>query len=130
MSDSVLSAAHRVRPLLDLVDAEWAADALSDDDLCLPDEDAGDTAGTQQQAADDGEAEQDEAVLTDGQGVTWVLSLPKHAPGAAHGQRPILAMEGAAGTAHAALESADGMRWLDLGLQGFAAQAERQPAAR
>jgi hypothetical protein len=102
---------------LDLVDAEWAGDALSDDDLYLPDEGADDSAAAAAAAAagdgHGGTGDEDAGpVLTDGQGVTWSLSVPQHAVGGGvsgsgggggsgtdrNAAAPVLAMAGA-GTA-------------------------------
>ena len=138
MSDAQLSSAHHARDLLDIVDPEWAADSLSDDDLYLPDFAHADVHQT------DADSEDASAVLTDAQGVTWSMSLSTNtAPtsmgggGGGGGVRPplastataahgALAMVGGVG-AQSSFESADGMRWTDLGLQGFAASAARQP---
>jgi len=153
--DSALSAAHHARPLLDLVDPAWAADALSDDDLYLPDDGADDAAAaaaaaSAAQHAEGGGMNEEEAgpVLTDGQGVTWSLSIPRQAIGAnvlgsgggggsgtdRNTEAPVLAMAGAGvdgvGGALAGLESADGLRWTDLGLQAYAAHARKQQLPR
>ena len=127
--DSQLSSAHRARELLNVVDLEWQCDSLSDDDLHIPDE-----AIEPQPVADD--SDDNAAVLTDAQGCTWSLSLPANTAtgsGSGSGARAPTVTLGAAmvglgvGTAHASLESADGLRWTDLGLQAFAAQAAKQP---
>lgn len=130
--DGQLSAAHRSRQLLDLVDHEWMTDSLSDDDLHLPDV---------VEAAE--ELDDSAAVLTDSQGAAWSLSighrhsaasLARHADGG--DARAISEADAAvsaalaptiASTAANSVESPDGLRWTDLALAGFAATANRQP---
>lgn len=142
MSDAHLSSAHYSRELLDIVDADWAASSLSDDDLYLPESAHADVHQT------DADSEDASAVLTDAQGVTWSMSLASNTVatssssggGGGGGVRPPLNAAAAAASAslslvggvgvggpHSAVESADGLRWTDLGLQGFAASAARQP---
>ena len=148
--DGQLSAAHRPSAsLLDLVDDEWLCDSLSDDDLHLSDIGGSALIGG---AVD--EVDESAAVLQDRDGASWSLSVSAHSASSlanasasgvntqtnnsistpfgagASGQQMQMAFAGsinAGAGSTSAVESADGLRWTDLALAGFAAQANKQP---
>jgi hypothetical protein len=127
--DGQLSDAHRTRQLLDLVDHAWLTDSLSDDELHLPD------GASSEQVEEVDESSSAAAVLTDREGASWSLSVGKHSnsslaassSGLAPQNNQLAFLAPGIGQTPSQVESADGLRWTDLALQGFASTAQKQP---
>lgn len=149
--DGTLSSVHRSRQLLDLVDPAWLIDSLSEDELHINDGGNGGGGGTNVDLTpDEMHGQSDDGygacILTDREGASWSLDIGKHSHSELAASQSGLAPSNGPNDIHGlttlgtfgsgfvngastntGFESADGLRWNDLALDGFIAAAQNQP---